>query len=180
MNHDDLGPELGQMGGLLYRGIPATDDHQHLVAVYGEGAVTYGAGGNALLPVAFLTGDAQAAGRGAGGQNQGLGQGFPAGGHHPEGTPAQIHLLHRLRKDTGAETQRLLTKKVHHLGSVDALGETRIVFDIVGRGQLTAGRHAACHESLEHQGREIGPRRINGGRMPRGTRPHNYKFLDLI
>src|SRR5699024_13286 len=63
--------ELGQEGRLLHRGVAAADDGDVVVAE--EEAVAGGAGADAVAEQALLAVDAEVAGGGAGGQDDGAG-----------------------------------------------------------------------------------------------------------
>ena len=71
MDHRDLGGELGQEDRLLHGGVAAADDHQLLVAE--EESVAGGAGGDSESHELRLGRQTQELGRGAGGDDQGVG-----------------------------------------------------------------------------------------------------------
>src|SRR5262249_49743813 len=50
---------------------------------------------------------------------------------------------------------------IHQLRTQNPLGEARVVLDVGGSHQGTAGRH----RTLEHQGIEVGPRRVERSRV---------------
>ena len=68
-----------------------------------------------------------------------------------------------------SESFRLRSHFFHQLRAHDALGKARIVLDFRRRGQLSAGLPA-----FDEQGREIRPRRIDGGSESSRPRADDY------
>lgn len=149
--HGDVGAVLCQEGGLLGGGVTAANDEERLVAEDGHGAVAHGAGGDAVLPVLVLAGEVQAPGRGARGDDDGVGR---VGlvrvelGAEGEGPLGEVQLGDGVGDDFGAEALRLGAHVVHELLAHDALGEAGEVFDFGRGGELAAGGGAVGHEAL--------------------------------
>ena len=84
---------------------------------------------------------------------------------HEERTAREVDLGHVHGQDLGAEAGGLLLEPLHQLGSQEAVGEPRVVLDVGRQHELPAGV-----ETLEHQGRQVRPGRVEGGRVPGRTR----------
>jgi hypothetical protein len=56
----------------------------------------------------------------------------------------------------------LLLHLLHEPGSLDHVGEARIVLDVGGGGELAAGLNTLDHDRVEHGARRIDRRRIAG------------------
>lgn len=153
--HGNVRTVLCQKGRLLGRGITAANDKQRLVAEDGHGAVAHGAGGDAVLPVLVLAGEVEAARRGAGRDDDGVGGvglvrvELCAEGKGPLG---EVQLGDGVGDDFGAEALRLGAHAVHELLAHDALGEAGEVFDFGRGGELAAGGGAVGHEAFVEDG----------------------------
>ena len=58
---------------------------------------------------------------------------------------------------------RLLLHLLHEPGALDDVGEARVVLDIGGDGELTAGLHALDHDRFKHRARRIDRGGVAGG-----------------
>lgn len=122
------------------------------------------------MPVLVLVGDVQPAGVCAGGDDERI------GGVHggivravrtldPQlvGARRQINAGDGLGDDFGAEAHGLGAHVVHELAAVDAVGETGVVLDVGGGGELAAGSSATGHHSFIENGMELGAAEVDGG-----------------
>ena len=71
--HRHVAAVFGQEHGFFGGGVAAADDDERFVAENGHGAVADGARADAVLPVFVLAGEVEAAGGGAGGNDEGVG-----------------------------------------------------------------------------------------------------------
>ena len=157
MDEVDLGSEAGEEEGFFTGGIAAADDGDRDIAV--ERTIAGRAGGHAVAAVIMhFTRDAQVTGRGARGDDHGLGF---VGGF------AALELLDRAGEVDGVdavpgelrtETFGLALHVRDELIAIHAVDEAREVLDLGGRGQLAAGLAA-----LEHQRSEAGAGGVDRG-----------------
>jgi hypothetical protein len=144
---------------------------QRLVAIGRERAVAHRAGADAALPELAVAGarDVHALGGGAGGDDDHLGGALLRVGLEAERALAEVHRLHRLGVDDGAEAHRLRAEAVGQLGAHDALGEAREVLHVRGGGELATGRHPSGHEALEQHRLELGAGAVDRGGVGGGA-----------
>src|SRR5438132_1380078 len=90
-----------------------------------------------------------------------------------ERTLTQIRFGHFFFQKLGAKPFGLTLKDFHHLRTLDAVLETRIVLDVSGDGELAARLAAANHERSK-----IRAGRIERGSEPRGTRAEDDDAID--
>lgn len=69
----DMAGVLGKEGSLLSGRVTTADDEEGLVSEDGDGTVAHGAGRDTVLPVLVLTGEVEAASRGTGSDDDGIG-----------------------------------------------------------------------------------------------------------
>jgi len=140
----DVTPVLCQVGRLFRCRITTSDDGEGFVPKDGHCTVTYGTGRDAALPISLLAGQIQSFGRSTGGDDDGIGRleigvlFFPLS---PvlERSLREVDLGDRLGDDGRPESLGLGAELVHHLTSIDTVGETGEIVDIGRRRQLTAG-----------------------------------------
>jgi hypothetical protein len=174
--HGDAAAVLGEEHGLLRGGVAAADDIERLIAEDGHGAVADRAGADSVLPELVLAGEVEAAGVGAGSEDDGVGGARgPVVGPvvplrpHLERALRQVQLRDRLRDDLRAEPRRLCAHLVHQLAPADAIGEPREVLDVRGCGQLPARGGAVGQHSLIQDGLELRSREVDCGRVCAGA-----------
>lgn len=184
--HGDTAAVLGQEHGLLGGGVATTDHVQGLVAEDGHGAVTHGAGADAVLPVLLLAGEVQATGVGARGDDDRVGGvgGLVVRAVVPlrpqlEGPLRQVDLGDGLGDDLGAEPGGLLAHLVHQLGATDAVGETGEVLNVGGGGQLATGGGAVRQHAFVHDGLQFRSRQVDGGGVGGGAGPDDWRGYGL-
>lgn len=109
--HGNVAGVLCQEGSLLSGRIATTDNVEGFVAEDGDSAVADSAGRHAALPVLVLAGDVKTAGRGAGGDDDGLGGMSLVGGEFGgvlEGAGGKVKGGDGVGDDFGAESFGLL------------------------------------------------------------------------
>ena len=144
----DLGGEAGEEEGFFAGGVAAADDGDRDVAV--EGAVAGRAGGHAVAAVVMLlAGDAEEAGRGARGDDHGLGLVGGFGALELLDRAGEIDRVDAVPGELGAEALGLALHVRDEFVAVDAVDEAREVLDLRGRGQLAAGLAAFEDEGSE-------------------------------
>ena len=159
MHQRDLGGKIGEKQRLLDGGVAAAD-HQHFLAAIEE-AVAGGAGGHAIAAEFLLRRQIEPARLRAGRQHQRLGEIDIAGiAFDPERAPGEIDLVDVIGNKLGADMGRLLGHLLHEPGALDHIGEARIVLDVGGGGQLTAGLDALDQHRFEHGASGIDRRRV--------------------
>lgn len=149
--HCDVAAILGEVHSLLSSGVATTNDNEVLVAENRNGTIANGAGRDTVLPVLLLPGEMKSAGRGTGGQDDGVGSVVLLGGPLGsvlEGAGREVDLGNGLADNLGAETLRLSLHLVHQLLAHDAIGETGEVLDLGRGGELATGSDAIGHEAL--------------------------------
>lgn len=160
----DLAGVLGEVGGLFHGGIAATDDRDDLVLE--EEAVAGGAGTNASGPVEVFGVEAEFAGAGTSGDDEGFALEF-AGDVVVPGVVFDVELDGAARKfgsgdeaglEAGAKAFGLLLHGRHEVGAFDALLESREILDVGRSGELTALKVA-----VKDEGVEIGAGGVNRG-----------------
>lgn len=185
VGHDLAGPELvpadedsnmacvlGEEHGLLSCRITSTNDNQGLLPEDWGGTIAHGAGGDTVVPVLLLAGEAQTTGDSAGGDDDGVGGVVSVGvplGRVLEGTVLEVKVGDGLANDLGAEALGLLAHVVHELATHDSLGEAREVLDIGGGGQLATGSRAVGHETFVQSGLEVCAGQVDGSRVGGGA-----------
>jgi hypothetical protein len=158
-----LGGEVGEEQGLLRRRIAAAHHHYGLAAV--EEAVAGGAGRHAEALELLLGRQAQPLGLGAGGDDQGLGEDFAAGIQLQAERPLrQVRAQHDVADQFGPHMLGLGPHLVHQPGSLDHVGEARIVLHIGGDGQLAARLDARDQHRIQQR-----PGGIDGGGVAGGA-----------
>ena len=113
--HDqvDAAGVFGQVNGLFAGGVTAADDRKLHIAELRGGAIADGAGADAGVPKALLTGEAQAIGAGPGGQDHGVGlDGLPVG-LNPEWPLGEVDGIGIGLNQPGAPAHRLGLDPVH-------------------------------------------------------------------
>src|SRR4051812_13996823 len=173
VHHGDRLGEAGEEGRLLHRRVTAADHDDVLVAE--EEAVTGGTGGHAAAEQALLVVQPEVAV-------------LRAGGHDHRVRP--VHLVADLDDlrgggevdlgdvtgdELGAEALGLRAHVVHELRALDALGEPGEVLDLGGRHQRATELRA-----LEHQGVQVGARRIGGCGVPGRAGPDDDQVADPV
>ena len=155
--HDgDLAGELGEKRGFLHGRVAAA--HHDELLVLEEEPVTSGARGDPVSHQPGLGLEPQQLGGGAGGDDQGIAGVAVLAGLERHGPCAELHRGDVAENDPGAEALGLLAELVHHVRAHDAVGETGIVLDVGGDGELAPGLG-----TLHHQRREVGTGRVEGG-----------------
>lgn len=104
--NSDVRAVFCEKSSLLSGGITTANDEEGLVAEDGHGAVADCAGGDAVLPVLVLAGEVEAAGRRAGGDDDGVGRVRLVGvelGRELEGAGGEVELGDGVGDDFGAE-----------------------------------------------------------------------------
>lgn len=185
LGHDVAGPEhvpadehshvagiSGQEHGLFGGRVTTANDDQVLFPEDGGGAVAYGTGRDAIVPVLVLARKVQAAGNGAGGKDDSvggvLGVGVPLGGEL-KGPLGEVQLGDGLADYLCAEALGLLPHGIHELATHYSVGEAGEVLDVGGGGQLAAGGDAVGHEALVEGGLNIGSGQVDGGGVGGGA-----------
>ncbi len=151
--------ELGQEERLLERAVPATHDRDPPVPE--EEAVARGAGRDAAATQPRLVGQVQPDGRGAGGDDDGVGA--CSGCRRP--SPRRV-ATEKSTASTSTSTRRAPKRSAWarmsaiSSGPVDAVREARVVLHLRRDHQLAAGDEAGDDER-----REVRARRVDGGRQ---------------
>src|SRR6266852_2038670 len=156
MNEIDLAGVAGQEDGLFHRGISAAY-HGYWFAAE-KVSVACSARGNAVAHEVALGRKPEEARRGARGNDQRLGFIRFLAGDNLKRAAAEDNFTHRARFEFGAEPFRLLAHVVNQLGPQNTLGETGVIFNHGGQGELAAGFVA-----IDHQGLEVGASGIDCG-----------------
>lgn len=175
--HGDLAGLLGQVDGLLDRGVAAADHDERLLAENGQAAVAHGAGAHAVAPEFVLAGEIEAAGLGTRGDNDAVRRVrlllqvlVVAHGVEPvlERSLGEVDLADGLGDDLGAAGLALRAHLVHERRALDHL-EAGEVLDLVGGGELAAGGDSQGEETLVHDGLEVGAGGVDGGGVASGA-----------
>jgi hypothetical protein len=179
----DLGGEAGQKEGLFEGGIAATGHGDVVLAE--EEAVAGGAGGHSVAEEALLVGAPQHEGAGAGGDDERVGQDtglVRLGVADPEleWPRGQVDPADLGRAQLGLEAQRLGPHHPHELGAHDPVDEAGEVLHVGRQHQLAAGLVAGGGGlTLDHEGLELGPRRVQGGGETRRPAPDHDDLAAL-
>ena len=154
----DLGGEAGEEEGFFHGGVASADDGDFLSGE--EEAVAGGAGADAVSDEGLLGGQAEPAGRGTAGDDEGAGVDFlvAVAEVEQEGVLAEVGGDEMAEAEFGAEARGLLAHVLDELGPLDALGKAGEVFDQGGDGELATGL-----VSFEDERLEVGARGIDGG-----------------
>ena len=168
MHYGDLGGEIGEEQRFLDRGIAAADHHHFLVAV--EEAVAGRAGRHAITLEFLFRRQIEPARLRAGRNDQRVGQIDVARiAGEAERPVAEFHLGDIVGDDSGADVLGLLLHLLHQPGTLDDVGEARIIFHVGGDGELAAGLHALDQDRFQH-----GARGIDRGGVARRTRADDH------
>lgn len=163
---------LGEESSLLSGRITTADNEERLVAEDGDGPVADSAGGDTVLPVLVLAREVKTAGRGAGGDDNGVGGVCLLGGELGavlEGAGGEIEGGDGVGDNFCAEALGLGSHVVHQLAAHDTLGETGEVLNLGGSGQLTTSSNAIGHETLIKNGLQLSSRQVDSSCV--GSRP---------
>ena len=153
MDQRDLGGEVRQEQRLLDGGVAASDHHDLLAAI--EEPVAGGAGRDAESLEALLGRQAQPAGLGAGGEDDGVGEiGRPALALGPEGQDREVEAVDVVGDQLGAGGAGVLLHPGHERGALD-LDVAGPVLHLGGDGELAAGLDALHEDRREHGARAI-------------------------
>jgi hypothetical protein len=152
---------------VLDRGVAAADHQDLFVAI--EEAVAGGAGGDAVTLELLLGRQFQPAGLRAGGDDHGIGDIVVAGiALQPERPPRKIDFVDVIGDEPRPDMLGLLAHLLHQPGTLDHVGEARIVFYVGGDGELAAGLNAFDQDRLQHSARGI-----DRGRIARWSRTND-------
>ena len=163
----DLAGEVGQKQGLLDRRIAAADDRHFLAAI--EEAVAGGAGGYAEALEFHFAFQPQPFGLGAGADDQDIAAIFPAAvAAEAEGTGGKIRLHDGVGNDIGADLAGLFLHLFHQPRSLNRFGETGIILDLGGDGELPARLHTVNQPRFQR-----GAGGIDGGGQPGRAGPQD-------
>lgn len=168
----DVAGILGEESSLLGGRITTADNEERLVAEDGDGSVADSAGGDTVLPVLVLAREVKTAGRGAGGDDDGVGGVCLLGGELGavlEGAGGEIEGGDGVGDNFCAEALGLGSHVVHQLAAHDPLGETGEVLNLGGGGQLTTSSNAIGHEALIENGLQFSSRQVDSSCV--GSRP---------
>ena len=145
---------VGEIERFLDRGVAAADHDDVLVAI--EEAVAGGAGRDAEALELFFGRQAEPARLGAGGENDHFGEIDVAGiAGDAEGALPEFKLVDVIGHDPRADMGRLLLHLFHQPGTLDDIGEARVVLHIRGDGELSAGLDALDQDRLQHRARGV-------------------------
>ena len=165
--------DAGEVEALVHGGVAAAD-HHHVLATE-EVAVADGAVGHAATAELVLAGDAELVVGAAGGDDDGLGGEVALGSTDQLALVVQVfHGLHFGKLHLGAEAFRLVVHFVGQFLTLDTIPEARVVLDLVGNQQLSAGADALDHQGAEHGAGGIKPGGQAGGP---GAQNHNVVIL---
>ena len=156
MHDGHLRAELRQIVRFLHGGVAPTDDDDLLVAK--EEPIAGGAGRNAVTHQTRLRLQTQQTSRGPSGDDDRVCRVRYSLSVDLEGPLGEIDGCHRLELRLSTKLLRLFAEFLHHLRSHDPVGETGVVLHIRSDRQLATGL-----SSLQHEGREIRPCRVEGG-----------------
>src|SRR6516164_3631611 len=92
-----------------------------------------------------------------------------------EGAPVKARFAHLSAHEPGAETLSLAPKHLHHLRTLNALFEARVIFHVGGDGKLAAGRG-----SLDDQRCEVRTCGVEGRSQSRGPGAENYYLVCVV
>ena len=153
---------MGQVRGFFASGIAAAY-HCNIFATVEE-AVAGGAGRYTQTTELVFTRQSQVFGRGAGGDDQGLGkEGFAFIHRHAEGPLREIDSRNIARTHVGTQVDGLFTHGCHQLVGIHALGIAGEVFNDSRGGQLAAGLQALIEDGVQRGAGSVDSRRITGG-----------------
>jgi len=139
MDQGYLRSEFGQEQRLFHGGVAAAGDDDLFPAI--EETVACRAGRDAETLKLRLGRKAQPLGLGAGGDDQGLGQPNRAAiADQAERPDRQVGGHNDIVHDLAANMLCLLAHLVHEPGSLDHVGEARVILDVGRDRQLSAGR----------------------------------------
>jgi len=91
---------------------------------------------------------------------------------HAEGLLREVDAGHVVRQELRAEALGLAPEVLHHLRAHDPVGVARIVLDVAGDHQL-----AAPGEAFDHEGAQVGARRIQRCGVAGGTAADDDQLL---
>ena len=166
--------ELGDEDRVLHRRVAAAD-HDHLL-VLEEGPVADAAGGDAAAAELDLARDAEPARLGPHRQDHGLGEVLLVAEEDPlDAAVGELDPVDVVGDEARAEALGLGAELVHHLRPHDPLGIAGVVLDVGRVLQL-----AAPLEALEDERLEVGPRRVEGGRVAGRPAADDDHVLDLL
>jgi hypothetical protein len=152
--------EFGQEESFLHGGVPAANDGD--VLVLEEEAVAGCAPADPAARQTLLIFQAQLAVGRAGGDNDGLRSERLAGADSDLLDGAiEFQVGDVLKQDFRTEALGLLLEGVHEIRSHDAFGETRVVFDVGGVHEFTAGLYGTG----DQQRLQVGTRRVDSCRV---------------
>ncbi len=154
----DLRGEACQVEGLL-EGRVAAPDHGDLL-VPEEEAVAGRAGRHAVPAEPLLGREAQPDRRRPGCHDDGLGAVLHAARPDPERAAGEVDAVGLDVEDARPEALCLLAEAEHQLGTLDPVGEARVVLDVGRDRELAAGLVAGQDDR-----REVRPGRVDGGRQ---------------
>ena len=166
VDEHDLARELGQEEGLLQGAVAAAHHGHPLVAE--EEAVASGAGGDSATSQAGLVGQVKPDSRGPRGDDDAVRRVAGSARGDGEGSRREVDRLDVGVHQAGTEALGLGSHVGHQLGAVDALGEARVVLDLGGDHELSAGHEAGDDERLE-----VGARGVDGGRQAGRAAAHD-------
>ena len=141
--------EIGEEQRFLDRGVTAADHDDVLSAI--EEAVARRAGRDAAAHKCLLGRQAEPSRLRAGREHHGFGEIHRAGiQRQPERPLRAVERGHDVGDDLRADMRRLLLHLLHQPGALDDVGETRIVLDVGGDGELAARLDALDQHRFEH------------------------------
>ena len=149
MEDGHLGAEAGEEERFFHGGVATADDRDFPAGE--EEAVAGGAGADTVADERLLGGQAEPAGGGSTGDDEGAGVDlFVAVAEvELEGMLAEIGLGEMAEAELGAEARGLLAHVLNELGALDAVWPAGEVFDERGDGELPAGLMAFEDERLQ-------------------------------
>ena len=92
-----------------------------------------------------------------------------------EGPLGEVDARDVVRDELGAEALGLRPEAGHQLGAGDAFREPRVVLDLRGAHELTAGR-----EALDHERAQVGPCGIDGRRVAGARTAGDDDVADVV
>jgi len=83
--------------------------------------------------------------------------------------------VHVVGDELGTKALRLPAEVGHHRRTHDAVGVARVVLDVAGYHQL-----AAPGEAFDHERRQVGARRVQGGRVAGRATADDDQLMDVL
>ena len=184
MDHVHLARELGEVAGLLHRGVATAHHRKRLIAIGRQRAVAHRARAHAaaVLRKPQLVRVPQPVRRGARADDHRMRLHLLAVRvGQREGALAEFTVVDVGVHHARAESLGLLAELGHHLGARHAMREAGIVLHLGGQHQLTTRQHRSgigLRNAHEHHRIQVGARGVDGGRPASRAASDDHHVLD--